>query len=99
MNDEYTPTPAVSHAILGHHLGRSPGDRGMADGIVVTPSHIPPRDGGFKCNPPHGGPSGQAITAWIEAEADRLLEAGLDGVRRIPHARAVQPQPRTATTF
>ena len=90
VNDEYTPTPAVSHAILGHNRGRSPGDMGMADGIVVTPSHNPPRDGGFKYNPPHGGPAGQAITAWIEAEANRLLEAGLGGVRRIPHARALQ---------
>jgi phosphoglucomutase len=90
-NDEYTPTPAVSHAILGHNRGRfQPNDTGLADGIVVTPSHNPPRDGGFKYNPPHGGPAGQEITNWIEAEANRFLEARLEGVKRIPHARALQ---------
>ena len=94
-NDEFTPTPAVSHAILGHNRDRDgSGDIGLADGIVVTPSHNPPRDGGFKYNPPHGGPAGQAITSWIEAEANRLLEAGLDGVQRISHAEAL----RAATT-
>ncbi len=91
MNDEFTPTPAVSHAILGHNRGRDdPNDRGRADGIVVTPSHNPPRDGGFKYNPPHGGPAGQAITSWIETQANRLLEARLEGVQRIPHAQALQ---------
>jgi phosphoglucomutase len=90
-NDEYTPTPAVSHAILGHNRGRNgPNDSGLADGIVVTPSHNSPRDGGFKYNPPHGGPAGQEITNWIEAEANRFLEARLEGVKRIPHARALQ---------
>ena len=90
-NDEYTPTPAVSHAILGYNRGRSqPNDSGLADGIVVTPSHNPPRDGGFKYNPPHGGPAGQEITSWIEAEANRLLEAQLEGVQRMGHARALQ---------
>ena len=90
-SDEYTPTPAVSHAILGYNRGRDhPGDTGLADGIVVTPSHNPPRDGGFKYNPPHGGPAGQEITSWIEAEANRLLEAQLDGVKRIPHAQALR---------
>ena len=94
-SDEFTPTPAVSHAILCHNRGRThPGDSGLADGIVVTPSHNPPRDGGFKYNPPHGGPAGQAITRWIEAEANRLLEAQLAGVKRIPHAQAL----RAATT-
>ncbi len=89
--DEPTPTPAVSHAILGHNRGRfHSNDAGLADGIVVTPSHNPPRDGGFKYNPPHGGPAGQEITNWIETEANRLLEAHLDGVRRIPLARALQ---------
>ena len=89
--DEYTPTPAISHAILSHNRGRiQPGDTSLADGIVVTPSHNPPRDGGFKYNPPHGGPAGQAITSWIEAEANRLLEARLEGVKRIPHAKALQ---------
>ncbi len=90
-NDEYTPTPAVSHAILGYNRGRfQPNDSGLADGIVVTPSHNPPRDGGFKYNPPHGGPAGQEITGWIEAEANRFLEAQLEGVRRMAHARALQ---------
>lgn len=90
-NDEYTPTPAVSHAILGYNRGRLQSkDSGLADGIVVTPSHNPPRDGGFKYNPPHGGPAGQEITNWIEAEANRLLEAQLEGVQRMGHARALQ---------
>jgi phosphoglucomutase len=90
-NDETTPTPAVSHAILCHNRGRlHSNDTGLADGIVVTPSHNPPRDGGFKYNPPHGGPAGQEITNWIEAEANRFLEARLEGVKRIPHARALQ---------
>ena len=90
-NDEPTPTPAISHAILGYNRGRSHANgAGLADGIVVTPSHNPPRDGGFKYNPPHGGPAGQEITNWIEAEANRLLEACLEGVRRIPHPRALQ---------
>src|SRR5512141_1122597 len=68
--DEYTPTPAISHAILTHNRGRS---SGLADGIVVTPSHNPPEDGGFKYNPPHGGPAGQEVTGWIEAAANGLL--------------------------
>ncbi len=94
-NDETTPTPAVSHAILGHNRGRlHSNDTGLADGIVVTPSHNPPRDGGFKYNPPHGGPAGQEITNWIEAESNRHLEARLEGVQRIPHAEAL----RAATT-
>ena len=90
-NDEYTPTPAVSHAILGYNRRRlQPNDSGLADGIVVTPSHNPPRDGGFKYNPPHGGPAGQEITSWIEAEANRFLEAQLEGVQRMGHAKALQ---------
>lgn len=94
-HDETTPTPAVSHAILAYNSGRSPSnDPGLADGIVVTPSHNPPRDGGFKYNPPHGGPASQEITNWIEAEANRFLEARLEGVKRIPHAEAL----RAATT-
>ena len=89
--DEYTPTPAVSHAILGYNRGRlQQNDSGLADGIVVTPSHNPPRDGGFKYNPPHGGPAGQEITSWIEAEANRFLEAQLEGVQRIGYAKALQ---------
>jgi len=94
-HDEFTPTPAVSHAILGHNRTRLHAkDSGLADGIVVTPSHNPPRDGGFKYNPPHGGPAGQEVTQWIEAEANRLLQARLAGVKRMPHAEAL----RAATT-
>ena len=90
-NDETTPTPAVSHAILGYNSGRwHSNDTGLADGIVVTPSHNPPRDGGFKYNSPHGGPAGQEIANWIGAEANRLLEARLEGLRRIPYAQALQ---------
>ncbi len=85
-NDEFTPTPAISHAILTYNRGRT---AGLADGIVVTPSHNPPRDGGFKYNPPNGGPAGSDVTGWIQAEANRLLEAKLDGVRRIAHAQAL----------
>jgi phosphoglucomutase len=81
----YTPTPAISHAILTHNRGR---DRTLADGIVVTPSHNPPSDGGFKYNPPHGGPAGSDVTGEIQEEANRLLAAGLDGVGRIPYQRA-----------
>ena len=81
----YTPTPAVSRAILAHNA-REPGPR--ADGIVVTPSHNPPPDGGFKYNPPDGGPAGTDITREIQDRANDLLADGLKGVRRIPYARA-----------
>ena len=84
---EYTPTPAVSHAILRYNRGR---DDRLADGIVVTPSHNPPRDGGFKYNPPHGGPAGADITAQIEAAANVFLETRLQGVLRMPPAKALQ---------
>jgi phosphoglucomutase len=77
--DGATPTPVISHAILGHNRGDG---RGTADGIVVTPSHNPPADGGFKYNPPSGGPADTDVTGWIEQEANRLLDAGLDGVER-----------------
>jgi len=83
--DRYTPTPVISHAILVHNRGRH--DR-SADGIVVTPSHNPPEDGGFKYNPPNGGPADTDVTRWIQDEANRLLESGLDGVRRVPIRRA-----------
>ncbi len=86
QGDEYTPTPAVSHAILTHNRGRT---AGLADGIVVTPSHNPPEDGGFKYNPPHGGPAETGVTRWIEAAANELLERGLSGVERVPLARAL----------
>jgi phosphoglucomutase len=82
----YTPTPAVSLAILAHNSA-GPGPR--ADGIVVTPSHNPPADGGFKYNPPDGGPAGTDITKEVQDRANELLSAGLQGVRRIPYARAV----------
>lgn len=85
--DGYTPTPAVSHAILRANGGRTAGT-GLADGIVVTPSHNPPADGGFKYNPPHGGPADSDATKVIAARANELLRAGLDGVRRVPFARA-----------
>jgi phosphoglucomutase len=85
--DAYTPTPAVSHAILRANGGRTTGS-GLADGIVVTPSHNPPTDGGFKYNPPHGGPADTDATGWIARRANELLTAGLDGVRREPFARA-----------
>ncbi|HEX9515122.1 MAG TPA: phosphoglucomutase (alpha-D-glucose-1,6-bisphosphate-dependent) [Streptosporangiaceae bacterium] len=82
----YTPTPAVSRAILAHNAGTG---RAQADGIVVTPSHNPPSDGGFKYNPPHGGPAGTDITNKIGDRANALLEEGLAGVRRMPYARAL----------
>ena len=84
---EFTPTPAVSHAILQHNRS---GPAARADGIVVTPSHNPPRDGGFKYNPPHGGPAGEDITGVIQAAANHYLERRLEGVRRMPHAQALR---------
>jgi len=87
----FTPTPAVSHAIIVYNRGR---ETGLADGIVVTPSHNPPDNGGFKYNPPNGGPAGADATAWIEAKANALLEESLNGVRRMPLDRAR----RAATT-
>jgi phosphoglucomutase len=89
--NEFTPTPAISHAIVKHNRCSS-GTR--ADGIVVTPSHNPPRDGGFKYNPPHGGPAGQDVTDAIQTTANGLLERALQGVRRVPYAQAL----RAATT-
>ena len=85
--DEYTPTPALSHAILTCNRGRT---SGLADGIVVTPSHNPPRDGGFKYNPPNGGPAGQDITGPVQEAANRYIETGLAGVRRMPHDKALK---------
>ena len=80
--DEYTPTPAVSHAILAYNRGRT---AGLADGIVVTPSHNPPDNGGFKYNPPNGGPADTDVTGWIEAARQRACSrAGLQGVQRMP---------------
>jgi phosphoglucomutase len=88
--DGYTPTPALSHAILTYNRGRS---SGLADGVVVTPSHNPPPDGGFKYNPPNGGPADTDATRWIQDRANALIAGGLRDVRRIPYARA-----RTADT-
>jgi phosphoglucomutase len=89
--DDYTPTPAISHAILTYNRGRK---AGRADGIVITPSHNPPEDGGFKYNPTSGGPADKEITSWIETKANEYLANGLRGVRRIPFAGAL----RAATT-
>ena len=80
--ESWVPTPALSHAILTYNRGRDAGDAGRADGIVVTPSHNPPRDGGFKYNPPHGGPADTDATGWIADRANALIAAGLDGVKR-----------------
>jgi phosphoglucomutase len=82
----YTPTPVVSHAILAYNRGRA---SGMADGIVITPSHNPPEDGGFKYNPPNGGPADTAVTSWIEARANDLLRQSNRSVKRVPFARAL----------
>ena len=82
----YTPTPVVSHAILSYNRGRT---TGLADGIVITPSHNPPEDGGVKYDPPHGGPADTHVTAWIEERANALLAAGLQGVARMPFDRAL----------
>jgi phosphoglucomutase len=81
----YTPTPVISHAILAYNRTRG---QGLADGVVITPSHNPPEDGGFKYNPPHGGPADSAATGWIEGTANDLLEDNLEGVQRIAYDRA-----------
>jgi phosphoglucomutase len=83
----YTPTPAVSHAIVGYNRGRK---TGLADGIVITPSHNPPEDGGFKYDPPHGGPADSHITAWIESKANEFLRSMLQGVKRMLFAQSLQ---------
>ncbi len=90
-NDEYTPTPVISHAILAYNRGR---ETGLADGIVITPSHNPPENGGFKYNPPNGGPASNEVTGWIEAQANAFLESGLQGVKRMSFEKAR----RAATT-
>ncbi|MDO4681691.1 MAG: phosphoglucomutase (alpha-D-glucose-1,6-bisphosphate-dependent) [Lautropia sp.] len=92
--DRYTPTPAVSHAILQANRGKIggvndlPANKGLADGIVVTPSHNPPTDGGFKYNPPHGGPADTDATKWIATKANEYMAAGMKGVKRMPFERA-----------
>ena len=94
--DGYTPTPVISHAILGWNRCRP---AALADGIVITPSHNPPGDGGIKYNPPHGGPADTDITSVIQAEANRLLEAGLNGVRRLGYDRALKASTTQAIDF
>ncbi|MEU1008690.1 phosphoglucomutase (alpha-D-glucose-1,6-bisphosphate-dependent) [Streptomyces sp. NPDC005890] len=84
--DGYTPTPAVSHAILTYNRGRT---AGLADGVVVTPSHNPPADGGFKYNPPSGGPAASDATSWIQDRANQIITGGLKDVRRLPYTRAL----------
>jgi phosphoglucomutase len=85
---EYTPTPAISNAILNHNRGRT---TGLADGIVITPSHNPPDSGGFKYNPPNGGPADTDVTGWIEARANEFLGGALRGVLRIGFSQAPPP--------
>ena len=86
-NDEYTPTPAISHAIICYNRGRT---SGLADGVVITPSHNPPESGGFKYNPPNGGPADTDVTKWIEAKANELLAARLAGVKRMSYEQALK---------
>ena len=86
-DDDYTPTPVISHAILTYNKGRT---TGLADGIVITPSHNPPRDGGFKYNPPNGGPADSVATGWIGAKANEFLENGLRGVKRVSVENALR---------
>jgi len=88
VDGRYTPTPAISHAILRHNAGRRDGGA-LADGIVVTPSHNPPKDGGFKYNPPHGGPADTDATGWVATRANELLAAGNREVKRVSAARAL----------
>ncbi|RMT36372.1 Phosphoglucomutase [Pseudomonas syringae pv. solidagae] len=87
QGDEYTPTPAVSHAIICYNRGRT---SGLADGIVITPSHNPPQSGGFKYNPPNGGPADSDVTKWIENKANELLAENVTGVSRISHEKALR---------
>lgn len=84
--NEYTPTPVISHAILTYNRGRK---SGLADGIVITPSHNPPGNGGFKYNPPNGGPADKNVTGWIEAQANTFLKSS-QGIKRIPYSKALR---------
>jgi phosphoglucomutase len=88
-NGGYTPTPVISHAILTYNKGRT---AALADGVVITPSHNPPEDGGYKYNPPHGGPADTDVTSIVEKAANRYLESGLKGVERMPYERARKAQ-------
>lgn len=94
-NTAYTPTPAISHAILKHNRGRRKDAAGLADGIVITPSHNPPNSGGLKYNLPHGGPADEHVTKWIQTAANALLADNLRGVKRLPYAQAL----RAPTTY
>jgi phosphoglucomutase len=87
VNDEYVPTPVISHAILDYNRDRKDG---FADGIVITPSHNPPHDGGFKYNPPNGGPAEDVVTGWIEAKANEIIANKLRSVKRLPYKKALQ---------
>ncbi len=88
-NDEYTPTPAISHAIIEYNKGRK---SGLADGIVITPSHNPPQDGGFKYNMTNGGPADVSATSWIESRANEILENKMQGLKRTTYAKAMSAQ-------
>lgn len=87
LNDEYTPTPVISHAILTYNNGRT---SGLADGIVITPSHNPPHSGGFKYNPPHGGPADNDVTKWLENKSNEFLQKKLLDVKRVPYEKALK---------
>ena len=93
---DFTPTPALSRAILTYNDGRKDG---LADGIVITPSHNPPRDGGFKYNPPHGGPADSDVTDGIQARANELLRARAEVTPAVVRGGAPRPRPRASTTF
>ncbi|HYY26460.1 MAG TPA: hypothetical protein VE860_00855, partial [Chthoniobacterales bacterium] len=95
-DDGFTPTPVISHCILGYNAGRS---EGLADGIVVTPSHNPPTDGGFKYNPPNGGPADTDVTDWIQIRANELLRGGNKGVQRIGFDAALKASTTHAEDF
>ena len=95
-DDGYTPTPVMSHAIIQTNRGRT---SGFADGIIVTPSHNPPEDGGFKYNPPHGGPADTDVTKAIENRANELLAAKLQGVKRMPYEQALRAASTTQYDF
>src|SRR5262245_4233201 len=88
-DDGFTPTPVVSHAILVHNRGRT---SGLADGIVITPSHNPPEDGGFKYNPTNGGPADTDVTTWIQDRANALLREDNAGVKRVPFEKALKAE-------
>ena len=84
----FTPTPVVSHAILTHNQGKYDDSSQLSDGVIITPSHNPPQDGGIKYNPPNGGPADTDITSWVADKANAYLELGLEGVNRVPYEKA-----------